>query len=215
MTSSIHPAIAAIEFALTQGPECRAFLESWLHGDFPEIRRDWPEAPDAVFVGADPMHPGTRISPDLETNSATTGAHAQSIDLNAASCSLRLNAAQIAAALEFVAERMRHEPVACVASNGNYSDGSPIPGQKLCWFGRNEVNDLPLGALLYAAPQPTPEDVRDARRYRIIKDMADRQLVGFMDKSQPHTSTDAMFYMPTAAEMDDAADAAMQQEQAK
>lgn len=51
------PAVAAIEFAIDIGPhECWDFLNMWFHGDFPEIRREWPETPEAVFIGADPLH---------------------------------------------------------------------------------------------------------------------------------------------------------------
>lgn len=48
-------AIAAIEFAL-EADEGLEFLRCWNEGDFETIRREWPEAPEAVFVGADPMH---------------------------------------------------------------------------------------------------------------------------------------------------------------
>lgn len=58
----IDPAIAAIEFALTlDGWEAKDFLNAWMHGDFPEIRRDWPKAPEAIYIGADPLHPETRV----------------------------------------------------------------------------------------------------------------------------------------------------------
>jgi hypothetical protein len=36
--------------------EGMAFLHCWLHGEFDVIRKEWPEAPEAVFVGADPLH---------------------------------------------------------------------------------------------------------------------------------------------------------------
>ena len=124
-----------------------------------------------------------------------------------------------AAVIEGLAERMGQEPVAWehhyrkitggrsyVQADCGGPDIHPDPDEGYEWL---------RATPLYAAPQPTPEDVRDARRYRIIKGMADRQLVGFMDRPQPHTSTDAMLYMPNATEMDDAADAAMQQEQPK
>lgn len=31
------------------------FLRCWNEGDFDAIRREWPEAPDDVFEGADPL----------------------------------------------------------------------------------------------------------------------------------------------------------------
>lgn len=49
------PAAAAIEFALEAG-EGFTFLRLWNEGCFDEIRAEWPEAPEAVFIGADPMH---------------------------------------------------------------------------------------------------------------------------------------------------------------
>lgn len=47
------PATAAIAFALNTD-DALSFLNCWLHGDFEAIRREWPEAPESVFVGADP-----------------------------------------------------------------------------------------------------------------------------------------------------------------
>lgn len=45
-------AIEAMKFALT-ADEGMAFLNCWLHGDFDAIRKEWPEAPEAVFKGAE------------------------------------------------------------------------------------------------------------------------------------------------------------------
>lgn len=48
-------AVAAIEYSLKT--DCGdAFLRCWLHGDFSAIRKEWPDAPEAVFIGADPLH---------------------------------------------------------------------------------------------------------------------------------------------------------------
>lgn len=47
-------AVAAIRFAL-ETDEGLAFLRAWLHGDFLEIRREWPEAPQAIFKGAEAL----------------------------------------------------------------------------------------------------------------------------------------------------------------
>lgn len=55
-----NPAVAAIEYALGLGSDAHDFLNHWVHGDFPEIREAWPEAPEAIYIGADPMHPETR-----------------------------------------------------------------------------------------------------------------------------------------------------------
>ena len=53
-------AIAAIEYALETDGEGLTFLHCWMHGDFVAIREEWPDAPEAVFIGADPLHPGWR-----------------------------------------------------------------------------------------------------------------------------------------------------------
>ncbi len=49
-------AVAAILFALGDRDEGMLFLRYWSQGDFDVIRRDWPEAPEEVFIGADPLH---------------------------------------------------------------------------------------------------------------------------------------------------------------
>ena len=48
-------ALEAMKYALN-AEEGMAFLQCWLHGNFSAIRKEWPDAPEAVFVGADPMH---------------------------------------------------------------------------------------------------------------------------------------------------------------
>lgn len=32
------------------------FLRYWNEGDFDVIRREWPDAPEEVFIGADPLY---------------------------------------------------------------------------------------------------------------------------------------------------------------
>jgi len=54
-----NAAVAAIEYALTQGLEGLTFLRLWHQGDFDVIRREWPDAPEQVFIGADPLHPAS------------------------------------------------------------------------------------------------------------------------------------------------------------
>lgn len=54
------PASAAIQFAL-ETDDGLSFLRCWNEGDFDAVRRDWPEAPEAVFIGADPLHPATAV----------------------------------------------------------------------------------------------------------------------------------------------------------
>ena len=53
-----NAAVAAIQFAL-ETDDGLAFLRCWNEGNFEAIRREWPEAPVSVFVGADPLHPAT------------------------------------------------------------------------------------------------------------------------------------------------------------
>ena len=55
-----NAAVAAIQFAL-ETDEGLAFLRCWNEGNFDAIRREWPEAPESVFVGADPLHPATAV----------------------------------------------------------------------------------------------------------------------------------------------------------
>ena len=47
-------AAAAIQFALTD-PEGMTFLRLGNEGDFDTLRREWPDAPIEVYVGADPL----------------------------------------------------------------------------------------------------------------------------------------------------------------
>ncbi len=55
--SSSDASVAAIKFALSRGCECPMdFLRCWTHGEFKAIREGWPEAPKAVFIGADPLY---------------------------------------------------------------------------------------------------------------------------------------------------------------
>jgi hypothetical protein len=55
---SIAP-VAAIKFSLKT--DCGdQFLRCWVEGSFDAIRSEWPEAPEAVFIGADPLHPNTQ-----------------------------------------------------------------------------------------------------------------------------------------------------------
>lgn len=47
--------VAAIEFAL-EAEEGIEFLRCWNQGDFDVIRKEWPEAPEAVYIGDDPLY---------------------------------------------------------------------------------------------------------------------------------------------------------------
>ncbi len=53
------PSTAAIAFALenaTSDHDGMEFLRCWNEGAFDTIRDQWPEAPEEVFIGADPLH---------------------------------------------------------------------------------------------------------------------------------------------------------------
>lgn len=50
----VNPASAAIAYAL-QAEEPLEFLRLWNEGSFDDIRREWPDVPDDVFIGADPL----------------------------------------------------------------------------------------------------------------------------------------------------------------
>src|SRR5690606_36552884 len=47
-------AVAAIQFALND-PEGMTFLRLWNEGEFETLRREWPEAPSSINIGADPL----------------------------------------------------------------------------------------------------------------------------------------------------------------
>lgn len=57
-------AVAAIQYALSVGcddsRDAQDFLRYWDQGEFDVIRRNWADVPEAVFIGADPLHPAAR-----------------------------------------------------------------------------------------------------------------------------------------------------------
>jgi hypothetical protein len=50
-----NAAVEAIQFAL-KDDEGLLFLRHWNQGDFDLIRREWPDAPEGVYIGADPLY---------------------------------------------------------------------------------------------------------------------------------------------------------------
>jgi hypothetical protein len=59
-------ALAAIEFALGIDPyEAHSFLSNWSEGEFADLREGWPTAPETVYIGADPLHPLTKVETEL------------------------------------------------------------------------------------------------------------------------------------------------------
>ncbi len=49
------PAVAAIQFALEPDSDGLLFLRLWNEGEFDLLRENWPEAPEAIYMGADPL----------------------------------------------------------------------------------------------------------------------------------------------------------------
>lgn len=57
--------VAAIKYAL-ETDEGLLLLRLWNEGEFETIRREWPDVPEEVFIGADPLHPKTKVVNDVE-----------------------------------------------------------------------------------------------------------------------------------------------------
>ncbi|RQR36334.1 MULTISPECIES: ead/Ea22-like family protein [unclassified Burkholderia] len=55
----MQASVAAIQYAL-DADEGFEWLSLWNEGEFERCRRDWPDAPDDCYIGADPMHPETQ-----------------------------------------------------------------------------------------------------------------------------------------------------------
>lgn len=59
------PAGAAIQFALNNPTEdIMAFLHCWNEGNFEALRREWPEAPEDVYIGADVLYKAPQQAPE-------------------------------------------------------------------------------------------------------------------------------------------------------
>ncbi|MFI8556393.1 hypothetical protein [Pseudomonas putida] len=51
-----NAAVAAIAYALNSRTEDPLqFLQLWNEGEFDVLRREWPDAPDEIYIGADPL----------------------------------------------------------------------------------------------------------------------------------------------------------------
>lgn len=53
-TQTTHAAVQAIKFAVSTDSGME-FLRAWLYGDFDICRNEWPQAPQACYIGADPL----------------------------------------------------------------------------------------------------------------------------------------------------------------
>ena len=65
----MNAAVAAIQYALGECDgtgDSMDFLRYWNEGEFDILRRNWENIPDAVFIGADPLHPGTKAKLEEE-----------------------------------------------------------------------------------------------------------------------------------------------------
>ena len=73
---STNAAVAAIAYMLDNTDDDDdgiQFMRYWNEGEFDIIRRNWPNVPDAVFIGADPLltvEPGERVDIPVDENHA-------------------------------------------------------------------------------------------------------------------------------------------------
>ncbi|MGI2023788.1 hypothetical protein [Shewanella glacialipiscicola] len=56
-----NAAVAAIQFAL-ETDDGLNFLQLWNEGEFDVLRLEWPDAPEDVYIGADPLYKVTPVS---------------------------------------------------------------------------------------------------------------------------------------------------------
>ncbi|QBQ74760.1 hypothetical protein BcepSauron_380 [Burkholderia phage BcepSauron] len=77
-------AVEAIKFAIGQGLDGLSFLNAWLHGDFDEIRRDWPEAPEDVYpvTESEPPETAYRLAYPISTSEIEGSPISQEITFN-------------------------------------------------------------------------------------------------------------------------------------
>jgi len=62
--AGLASAVATMKFAIeTQMDDGFAFLENWFNGNFDACRREWPEAPDECYIGADPLFRPSQAAP--------------------------------------------------------------------------------------------------------------------------------------------------------
>lgn len=77
-TTHDNAAIAAIRFAVEHcGLEAREFLHLWMYGEFEAIRKEWPECPTDVFIGADPLLDSSHVLAVEDANERVKSAERQ------------------------------------------------------------------------------------------------------------------------------------------
>lgn len=58
---SSNCAVAAIQFALSISDDSELdFLRLWNEGEFDKLRKEWPEAPEEIYIGADPLYKSSK-----------------------------------------------------------------------------------------------------------------------------------------------------------
>lgn len=72
----MNASTAAIMFAL-ETDDGLEFLRLWSVGEFDDLRRGWPDAPEEVFIGADPLHPQTKARSTACPHFGTPHSHAE------------------------------------------------------------------------------------------------------------------------------------------
>ena len=61
-----NAAVAAINYSLgLDRDDCPNFLNMWNEGSFQEIKDNYDNVPEEVFIGADPLHPETNLDDGL------------------------------------------------------------------------------------------------------------------------------------------------------
>lgn len=65
-TQTTDAAVQAIKFAVNADSGME-FLRAWLYGEFDICRNEWPQAPEACYIGADPLVASTikDVPPEL------------------------------------------------------------------------------------------------------------------------------------------------------
>ncbi|HIH2748249.1 TPA: hypothetical protein ACYLN4_004015 [Burkholderia lata] len=98
-----NAAVATIQFAL-DADDGMSFLRLWNQGDFEVCRREWPEAPDECYIGADPLHPKT---PKFHTDDLAVDEFADAMKLKLADAREKGRAGWEQCAPEVLSEMLR------------------------------------------------------------------------------------------------------------
>ncbi len=80
----VNPAVAAIEYAINDDSP-KEFLQCWFEGDFEALREEWEDVPEAVFIGADSLHPETQLEACIDTAEVRRDAYFEGVMLSLSS----------------------------------------------------------------------------------------------------------------------------------